>query len=148
MNALAKPMPATPIALLRDLDTWMANTGHDQEHPWRASILETLQAYSVTADCSRAAAPVVPPAAPLDANALLGDMSEVMDEVSNALMNARAMALAMGALVDQIDPCGPVETAPYGYALEACIAQLDQQAREALTKTDPLRAFFRGVANV
>lgn len=34
-----------PLALLRELDRWLDNTGHDDCHPWRLSILSTLAAH-------------------------------------------------------------------------------------------------------
>lgn len=37
-------VPYTPVALLEALDGWLAETGHDDGHPWRVSIAETLEA--------------------------------------------------------------------------------------------------------
>lgn len=34
----------TPVQLLRKLDGWLCNTGHDAAHPWRRSIAATLAA--------------------------------------------------------------------------------------------------------
>ncbi|MDT7836634.1 hypothetical protein [Aquabacterium sp. OR-4] len=36
--------PLTPVQLLQLLDGWLDNTGHDDGHPWRVSIAQTLKA--------------------------------------------------------------------------------------------------------
>lgn len=38
--------PFTPVELLRALDGWLSETGHDDDHPWRASIAQTLEGNS------------------------------------------------------------------------------------------------------
>lgn len=37
--------PFSPVELLRALDGWLAETGHDGGHPWRESIAKTLEAH-------------------------------------------------------------------------------------------------------
>jgi len=38
-----------PLQLLRQLDGWLDNTGHDDEHPWRVCIGATLATHGVDA---------------------------------------------------------------------------------------------------
>lgn len=41
-QAVAMP----PLALLKALDGWLAETNHDNGHPWRVSIARTLETHS------------------------------------------------------------------------------------------------------
>jgi hypothetical protein len=45
--------PLPPHELLQALDGWLAGTGHDSAHPWRASIAHTLAAHPHGASAPR-----------------------------------------------------------------------------------------------
>jgi hypothetical protein len=55
---VALPGLLTPVQLLRQLDWWLANTGYDECHPWRLSILSTLAQHggAATPSCISGAA--------------------------------------------------------------------------------------------
>jgi hypothetical protein len=53
-QAAALPEVLPPVELLRQLDGWLDNTGHDSEHPWRVCIGATLAAYGIEALTVRA----------------------------------------------------------------------------------------------
>jgi len=93
MNADANQTPATPVGLLRQLDGWLDQSGHDQDHPWRIAIAATLQQYP--SDCTAAAHGMpTEPAGLLISKARLDLAMEALDEMGQSMGMLREVIAA------------------------------------------------------
>jgi hypothetical protein len=102
MSEAVNQAPASPVALLRQLDGWLGSSGHDAAHPWRISIAATLRTHDeAQAAGARQAAELLaeitdPHAAALSCTGVRKGLAELACEIIEThLDQAGAMALTI-----------------------------------------------------